>query len=61
MRYKLKKKDFFSDARMGIDMMKKGRMALLPHNIKDRKGLRKAFGRLGLKVVRLVVEYKPPR
>jgi heterodisulfide reductase subunit C len=49
MRYKLKKKDFFSDTRMGVDMMKKGRMALLPHNIEDRKGLRTALGRLGRK------------
>jgi heterodisulfide reductase subunit C len=43
MRYKLAKKDFFSDTRMGLDMVKKGRMALLPHNIRDRSGLRKAM------------------
>jgi len=45
MRYKLKKKDLFSDTKMGLDMMKKGRMTLLPHNIKDKGGLRKALER----------------
>jgi len=49
MRYKLKKKDLFSDTRMGLDMMRKGRMALLPHNIKDKKGLQRALGRLAPK------------
>jgi heterodisulfide reductase subunit C len=46
MRYKLKKKDLFSDTRMGLDMMRKGRMAIFPHNIKDKKGLQRALGRL---------------
>jgi heterodisulfide reductase subunit C len=49
MRYKLKKKDLFSDMRMGLDMMRKGRMAIFPHNIKDKKGLQKALGRLAQK------------
>ncbi len=49
MRYLVKKKDFFSNTRMGLDMMKKGRMALLPHNIKDKKGLQRAFARLAKK------------
>jgi heterodisulfide reductase subunit C len=49
MRYKLKKRDLFGDTRMGLDMMKKGRMAILPHHIKDRKGLRCAFDRLAQK------------
>ena len=43
MRYKLKKKDLFSDMKMGLDMIRKGRMTLLPHNIKDKAGLKRAF------------------
>jgi hypothetical protein len=49
MSYKLKKKDFFSDTKMGMDMMKKGRMGLFPHNIKDRSGLKKALERVARK------------
>jgi heterodisulfide reductase subunit C len=49
MSYKLKKKDFFSDTKMGMDMMKKGRMGLFPHNIKDRSGLKKALERAARK------------
>jgi heterodisulfide reductase subunit C len=49
MSYKLKKMDFFSDTRMGMDMMKKGRMGLFPHNIKDRSGLKKALERVARK------------
>jgi heterodisulfide reductase subunit C2 len=50
MRYKLKKKDFFSDTKMGLDMVKKGRMAVFPHNIRDRKGLKKAFETLAQRI-----------
>ncbi|MGA3173621.1 MAG: 4Fe-4S dicluster domain-containing protein [Syntrophorhabdales bacterium] len=49
MRYKLKKKDLFSDSKMGMDMMKKGRMGIFPHNIKDRSALRKAIDRISRK------------
>ncbi|MGD0230699.1 MAG: 4Fe-4S dicluster domain-containing protein [Syntrophorhabdales bacterium] len=50
MRYKLKKKDLFSDTKMGLDMMKKGRMGLFPHNIKDRAGLKNALARMAKNV-----------
>jgi heterodisulfide reductase subunit C len=43
MKYKLAKKDLFSDTKMGITMMAKGRMGLLPHNIKDKKGMKALF------------------
>jgi heterodisulfide reductase subunit C len=43
MRYKLKKKNLFSDTRMGLTMMKKGRLALFPHTIKDKAGLKNAL------------------
>jgi heterodisulfide reductase subunit C len=46
MRYKLKKKDFFSDTKMGTNMVRKGRMAIFPHNIKDREGLREIFKKI---------------
>jgi heterodisulfide reductase subunit C2 len=43
LRYKLEKKNFFEDTRMGIIMMLKGRMGLLPHTIGDRKGMKGMF------------------
>jgi heterodisulfide reductase subunit C len=43
LRYKLEKKDFFGDTKMGMSMMLKGRMGLLPHNIKDRQGMKALF------------------
>jgi len=43
MRYKLTKKDLFSDTKMGILMFMKGRMGMLPHNIKDRLGIKRLF------------------
>jgi heterodisulfide reductase subunit C len=46
MRYKLSKKDFFSDTKMGLDMFSKGRMGMLPHNIKDRKALKETFAKI---------------
>jgi heterodisulfide reductase subunit C2 len=48
MLYKLKKKNLFDigDALMGMTMFMKGRIGLLPHNIKDRIGIRKMFERL---------------
>ncbi len=39
MRYRLHKKELLEDAAMGLDMMRKGRMGLLPHNIRGRKAL----------------------
>lgn len=43
LRYKIDKKDLFSDTKMGVGMVKKGRIGLLPHNIKDRKGMKEIF------------------
>ncbi|HVN96871.1 MAG TPA: 4Fe-4S dicluster domain-containing protein [Syntrophorhabdaceae bacterium] len=45
MHYKLAKKDFFSDTKMGLGMLTKGRMGILPHNIKDKKLMKKIFTR----------------
>jgi hypothetical protein len=46
MKYKLSKKDFFSDTKMGLDMFTKGRMGMLPHNIQDRKALKETFDKI---------------
>jgi heterodisulfide reductase subunit C len=49
MRYKMGKmevKGAMGDARMGIDMVRKGRINMLPHNIKDKTGLKKIFERV---------------
>jgi heterodisulfide reductase subunit C2 len=46
MKYKVNKKNFFEDTRMGIGMLLKGRMGFLAHNIRDRKGLKDIFARL---------------
>lgn len=43
MKYKMLKKDVFGDTKMGIDMLLKGRMGILPHSIKDKKMLRAIF------------------
>ncbi len=43
MRYKLLKKSLFDDTKMGLSMFTKGRMGILPHNIRDRGGLRRLF------------------
>ncbi len=44
--YKLHKRDLFSDTAMGISMMLKGRMGLLPHNIKGKRAIRDIFDRV---------------
>ena len=49
MRYKLGKmemKGSMGDAKMGLDMVRKGRINMLPHNIKDKKGLKEIFERV---------------
>jgi heterodisulfide reductase subunit C2 len=46
LRYKADRKNFFEDARMGMGMFLKGRMGILPHNIKDRKQLKEIFKRI---------------
>jgi heterodisulfide reductase subunit C2 len=45
-RYKLGKKRFFEDTKMGMGMFLKGRIGVLPHNIKDRKSVKEMFKRL---------------
>jgi heterodisulfide reductase subunit C len=52
LRYKIDKKDLFSDTMMGMGMLKKGRIGLLPHNIKDRKGIKEIFKKIEGKKVR---------
>jgi heterodisulfide reductase subunit C2 len=44
--YKLQKRDFFSDTKMGITMIVKGRMGLTPHNIKGKKAVQEIFDRV---------------
>ena len=46
MKYKIEKKDLFGDAKMGMGMFMKGRMGVLPHNIKDRRGFKEMFERI---------------
>ena len=46
MRYMLQKRDLFSNTRVGMDMMKKGRINILPHNIHDKQGMKKIFERV---------------
>ena len=50
MKYKLAMKDLFGDVagemKMGLGMMTKGRMGLLPHNIKNRAALKEVFKKL---------------
>ena len=45
LRYKLEKKNFFEDSKVGLGMFLKGRMGILPHNIKDRKQVKEIFAR----------------
>lgn len=46
LQYKIDKKDLFSDTKMGMGMLMKGRIGLLPHNIKDRKGMKEIFRKI---------------
>lgn len=50
MRYRLHKKEFFGDADMGLAMVRKGRIGLTPHNIRDRKNLGKVMREMAGKV-----------
>lgn len=45
LRYKVAKKDLFSDTKMGMNMFMKGRMGVLPHNIKEREEVRAIFNK----------------
>lgn len=46
LRYRLHKKELSDDAAMGLDMIKKGRIGLFPHNIKDRDVLETAIRKM---------------
>ncbi|MCX8111315.1 MAG: 4Fe-4S dicluster domain-containing protein [Syntrophorhabdaceae bacterium] len=46
LNYKLQKKEFFKDAKMGITMMLKGRMGILPHRVKDKRHIKEVFERI---------------
>ena len=49
MRYKMGKmemKGAIADGKMGFDMVTKGRMNLMPHNIRDKKGIKEIFERV---------------
>ena len=52
IRYKIAKKDLFSDTKMGLGMFLKGRMGILPHNVKDREALKEMFSKAEVKKVR---------
>ncbi|HEY3277803.1 MAG TPA: 4Fe-4S dicluster domain-containing protein [Syntrophorhabdaceae bacterium] len=46
IKYKVDKKNFFEDTKMGVGMMVRGRLGILPHNIKDRNGFKEIFARI---------------
>jgi heterodisulfide reductase subunit C2 len=46
LKYKADKKDFFGDTKMGMGMFLKGRLGVLPHNIKGRKELNEIFRKI---------------
>jgi len=50
LKYKLKTKTFFDDAKMGMSMFSKGRIGLLPHNIQRKAEIQNIFKRLKTKV-----------
>lgn len=43
LRYKLQKKDFFQDVGLGLNMLKKRKLDLLPSKVKDTRALEKIF------------------
>lgn len=49
MRFKMGKMDVkasMADAKMGLDMVRKGRINIIPHNVKDKKGIKEIFRRV---------------
>ncbi len=42
-RYKMTSHDFFSGAKMGLKMFKKGKLKLLPGRIKGKREIRQMF------------------
>lgn len=47
--YKIKTGDYFQDARLGLEMFKRGKLKLLPQRIKKMAEVRKIFTRAGHK------------
>jgi heterodisulfide reductase subunit C len=47
--YKIKTGDYFQDARLGLEMFKRGKLRLLPQRIKKMAEVRKIFARAGHK------------
>ncbi len=46
LKYKADKKNFLEDRKMGMAMFLKGRLGVLPHNIKDRKQIKEIFRKI---------------
>lgn len=46
LNYKIEKKEFFKDVTMGIKMMLKARMGVLPHRIKHKRHIREIFKKI---------------
>jgi hypothetical protein len=45
VRFKLKKRDWLNDLSIGMKLLARGKLELLPSKIKDPKGLRRLFKR----------------
>lgn len=45
--YKLRSKDFLTDMKLGISMMKKGKLSLLPHSIEGKPEIKDIFSGKG--------------
>lgn len=41
--YKLKTRDFFSDMKLGMEMLKRGKLKLLPHRVRNLKEIKEIF------------------
>ena len=48
MRYKLASRDLFSDVDLGLKMLSKRKLDLLPSKVKDRQGVRSLFEKAGV-------------
>jgi heterodisulfide reductase subunit C len=45
--YKLKSKDFMQDMDLAPKTLLKGKLGMLPHNVKGKKGIKKIFKKTG--------------
>jgi hypothetical protein len=43
MRYKLASGDLFGDARLAVEMLKRGKLGFLPHGIRGKNEVRKLY------------------